>query len=118
MTEPGIDVGAGLVLRCTARADTSWRGTLEVAGPAVCEGHFPAAPIVPAVAVLAAVEAGVRAWRGRAVAAWAAIRFRAPLTPGARCDLEFGVRPSGDLEFRVATSEGPVASGRLTEAPA
>lgn len=93
----------------------AWRGTVEVVDTALCEGHFPGTPIVPAVALLACVEAVLYAWRGAAVASYAALRFRAPVGPGDALDLDLTRRTDGSLAFALRRAGKRVADGRVEE---
>lgn len=116
MIDGAWEVGTGLRLTLGAQSDESWSGTFHIADAAVCAGHFPNAPIVPAIAVLSVVEAALAAWRDTSVTAWSGVRFRAPLAPGDTCSVELTARPEGTIWFDLCRGDKAVATGRLTTA--
>lgn len=90
-------------------------GTLSLPLPDAqrcCEGHFPGAPVLPAVALLDAVL-----WRLEPIAGTrltvAAAKFLTPVRPGQSLSLEHAAGAGGTLRFTVIAAGAAVASGIL-----
>lgn len=79
-------------------------------------GHFPGAPIVPAVVILDEVLAALNEWRGdsRLVAVRAA-KFLAPLKPEQSFTIGLSApnNAKSEIDFRCRIDERIVAEGRL-----
>jgi len=81
------------------------------------DGHFPGRPVLPGVALLAAVleaaaaEPRLAACVGEA-ARLVAVKFLAPVGPGASLDLSFALG-AGSLDWQVSEGERAVARGRI-----
>jgi 3-hydroxyacyl-[acyl-carrier-protein] dehydratase len=93
-------------------AEPSRRAEFVVdAGHPAFDGHFPGAPVLPGVVLLAAV---LRAAGARAAAGWRVeqVKFLGPVGPGSR--LTVLLEPQGDgCRFEVRHGERRVAQGRL-----
>jgi 3-hydroxyacyl-[acyl-carrier-protein] dehydratase len=81
-------------------------------------GHFPGAPIVPAVVILDEVLATLNEWRaGSRLIGIRVAKFLTPLTP----EQPFTISLSGTddaIDFRCRIEERVVAKGRLEVCPA
>jgi 3-hydroxymyristoyl/3-hydroxydecanoyl-(acyl carrier protein) dehydratase len=79
-------------------------------------GHFPGAPIVPAVVILDEVLAALKEWRGdsRLVAVRVA-KFLAPLKPEQSFTIGLSApnNAESEIDFRCRIDERIVAEGRL-----
>lgn len=100
----------------TVAAGTLRRRCLVPRDLAYLAGHFDFRPLVPGVAQLRWVVGAGEALLGAPlrVAAVEALKFRRPLEPGARFELE--VRADGDgkgLRFRLSCDDGEISSGRV-----
>jgi 3-hydroxymyristoyl/3-hydroxydecanoyl-(acyl carrier protein) dehydratase len=100
----------------TGVAQVMW--TVPVDHPAFA-GHFPGRPIVPGVVLLDRVLGFIAVARGRDSAGWsiANAKFLSPVGPGETLIFTWQPRPSGAVEFFIASAGRPVASGLLA-APA
>lgn len=100
----------------TARLEASW--TVPADHP-VFAGHFPGRPIVPGVLLLDWLLARIVAAQGSAPAPWAIAnaKFLSPVGPGETLSFAWQARPSGAIEFTIASAGRPVAAGLLA-APA
>ena len=84
------------------------------------EGHFPGRPILPGVALLAAVleAAGAQprlaACVGRAPRL-GVVKFLAPVGPGATLAIAFRLS-ANELDWQIVDGDRPVASGRIGRA--
>ncbi|HEY2558917.1 MAG TPA: 3-hydroxyacyl-ACP dehydratase [Caldimonas sp.] len=83
-------------------------------------GHFPGRPVLPGVALLAAVleAAAGEPTLARAVGAaprLAVVKFLAPVEPGTSLAIAFRLG-AGALDWQVASCDRPVASGRIARA--
>ncbi len=79
-------------------------------------GHFDGFPVVPGVALLQWVVAASHALIGRSpeIAAIEALKFRQPLLPGSRFELEVVADDDGKrLRFRLWREDGEVSTGRI-----
>ena len=76
-------------------------------------GHFPGAPILPAVVLLAEALAAVERDRGISAPGWtlAQAKFTRGVTPGAELVLACEDAPRGGVRFEIRSAEGIVASG-------
>jgi 3-hydroxymyristoyl/3-hydroxydecanoyl-(acyl carrier protein) dehydratase len=88
---------------------------IDPAHPAL-PGHFPGNPIVPAVVILAELEAAINAALGGSaeLTGLPSVKFLAPLRPGERCRI--ALQGSGATDFRFAlTRDGQaIATGLVT----
>lgn len=91
------------------------RFTIDVAAehPAF-EGHFPGHPVLPGVALLAEVLAGVERWLGMNLDAVQikVAKFHAPVVPGSVLTVDLA--NAGGIAFTVSCAETRVATGTLT----
>ena len=79
-------------------------------------GHFPGAPIVPAVVILDEVVAVVAEWRANSrLVAIPLAKFLSPLQPGQAFTicLSLANDTAGEINFRCRTEERLIAEGRL-----
>jgi 3-hydroxyacyl-[acyl-carrier-protein] dehydratase len=79
-------------------------------------GHFPGAPIVPAVVILDEVGAAVAEWRANSrLAGIPLAKFLSPLQPGQTFTicLSLANDTAGEINFRCRTEERLIAEGRL-----
>ncbi|MBN2497741.1 MAG: hypothetical protein JXR96_24315 [Deltaproteobacteria bacterium] len=97
----------------------------QISIPADCpwlEGHFPARPILPGVALLASVESILRRVRpGRPVLRIRHVRFRRVVGPGDELDVEIEIRSLGEdlrARFRISDASGQVGKGTFHLGPA
>lgn len=77
-------------------------------------GHFPGDPILPGVAILAAVldaieATGCRIGRSR----WRVAKFHSPARPGDVLTIEVAPRGAGQFTFSVTAGERLVADGAV-----
>jgi 3-hydroxymyristoyl/3-hydroxydecanoyl-(acyl carrier protein) dehydratase len=84
------------------------------------DGHFPGRPVLPGVALLAAVLEAALAEPRLAESIGAAprlgvVKFLAPVGPGASLAIAFRLG-SGSLDWQVDDGERAVASGRIARA--
>ena len=100
----------------TGVAQMAW--TVPVDHPAFA-GHFPGRPIVPGVVLLDRMLGFIAVAPGRDSAGWsiANAKFLSPVGPGETLSFTWQPRPSGAVEFFIASAGRPVASGLLA-APA
>ena len=84
-------------------------------------GHFPGAPVVPGVVVLAPAVAAIEAVRGPLGAVrLPQVKFLQPLLPGEQADVELtdlvseGAAPR--WRFRVSRGDALIASGEVVSA--
>lgn len=77
-----------------------------------CEGHFPGAPVVPAVVLLEEVLHAVEAGPGGPLTVSSA-KFMAPVRPGQVLELRHETRPNGDVGFTLRRGPETVVSGVL-----
>ncbi|HRQ66517.1 MAG TPA: hypothetical protein PKZ76_16900 [Xanthomonadaceae bacterium] len=77
-------------------------------------GHFPGHPLVPGVLLLEHVLRAAEAWTGTAPGALhlPQVKFRAPLLPGQRADIELR-RVATRLRFCIRRDHETIASGEL-----
>jgi 3-hydroxyacyl-[acyl-carrier-protein] dehydratase len=79
-------------------------------------GHFPGAPIVPAVVILEEVEAALAEWRGGSrIAAVPAAKFLVPIKPGQPFTVRLSRREPDETDVNFSCSvDGQIAvQGRL-----
>jgi len=86
-------------------------------------GHFPGRPLLPGVALLSAVLEAVLAEPTLAAAVGAAprlaaVKFLAPVGPGAALTIRFDATGPSTLRFEVAEGARVAASGAFERAPA
>ena len=100
----------------TGVAQMTW--TVPVDHPAFT-GHFPGRPIVPGVVLLDRMLGFIAVAPGRDSVGWriANAKFLSPVGPGETLLFTCQPRPSGAVEFFIASAGRPVASGLLA-APA
>jgi 3-hydroxymyristoyl/3-hydroxydecanoyl-(acyl carrier protein) dehydratase len=90
--------------------------TLAFADPhPACEGHFPDAPVVPAVVLLDEVMRALAACTPKALTVGAA-KFLAPVRPGQILELSHEAQAGGELRFTLRCGPVIVASGLLRPA--
>jgi 3-hydroxyacyl-[acyl-carrier-protein] dehydratase len=91
--------------------------TVAASHPAL-EGHFPGAPIVPAVVLLDEMVRAIET-QGGAGAGWriGAAKFVKPVRPGELLSLEREQLSNGSIRFAVLRGGQPVAHGLLVPAP-
>lgn len=104
-----------------ARTEDGWRVVVDVPlDTDYVRGHFPGAPIVPAVAQLALVaQAVTTCWNERThVAGVVDLRFRGRIAPGDRVELTFTpAEPAGELRFRLTNAGTLVSQGIVHARP-
>lgn len=79
-------------------------------------GHFPGAPIVPAVVILDEVAAALAQWRDNAqLVAIKTVKFLAPLKPEQSFTIRLSApEPQNDeVDFRCHTTDRVIVQGRL-----
>ena len=84
------------------------------------EGHFPARPILPGVALVAAVLEAAAAEPGLAACIGAAprlafVKFLAPVVPGASLTIDFRLGANA-LDWRIDERDRAIAAGRIARA--
>jgi 3-hydroxyacyl-[acyl-carrier-protein] dehydratase len=80
------------------------------------EGHFPGAPIVPAVVILDEVASALNEWKsGAQIAAFPAVKFLFPIKPEQPFTIQFfGPDPANNqLSFSCRLGEQMAVQGRL-----
>jgi 3-hydroxyacyl-[acyl-carrier-protein] dehydratase len=81
-------------------------------------GHFPGAPIVPAVVILDEVLAAVNAWRADSrVVAIPVAKFLMPLKPEQPFTIVLSTANNREIHFRCRVEERVVAEGQLEMSP-
>lgn len=82
------------------------------------EGHFPGEPILPGIAQLALVTAVLKKALGTKIAAirFSRVRFKQPIRPGDRLDLDIRPKPEGarNFVFKIVCGAQPALSGSVT----
>jgi 3-hydroxyacyl-[acyl-carrier-protein] dehydratase len=91
--------------------------TVDASHPAL-EGHFPRAPIVPAVVLLDEMLCALES-EGRPGGGWriGAAKFVKPVRPGELLSLEHERLTNGSIRFSVLRRGQPVAHALLVPAP-
>ena len=81
-------------------------------------GHFPDAPILPAVVLLAEAIAAIEAATGVPAPRWtlAQAKFPRAVTPGTPLTLTHEGTAGGGVRFEIRSADGTVASGSLVPA--
>ena len=88
--------------------------TFEIpAEQAAFAGHFPGAPVLPGALLLDEIlrRLPLRAAAPTAPLQLASAKFRRPVLPGTRLQLEYATTESGRIRFEVRDATGPVADG-------
>lgn len=81
-------------------------------------GHFPGAPVVPAVVILDEVFSALRQWQGECrVVEIPAAKFTAPLEPGVPFTVSLRRGAGSAIEFRCHAGGRALASGRMVVEP-
>lgn len=76
------------------------------------DGHFPGDPILPGVAILAAVLDAIEAGDGPLGGSrWRVAKFHSPARPGEALDITLERRDGGQVAFAVRAGERLVADG-------
>lgn len=88
--------------------------TIAAEHPALA-GHFPGAPILPAVLLLDEMLRAVAGQHASAGGLWriGAAKFLKPVRPGETLTFEHDALPSGSISFRISSGAHPVAQGLL-----
>jgi 3-hydroxymyristoyl/3-hydroxydecanoyl-(acyl carrier protein) dehydratase len=90
--------------------------TLDICDPhPSCEGHFPGAPVLPAVALLDEVLHALEGATGLPLTV-ASAKFLAPIRPGHTLLLSHAAAAGGALRFTLQHAGSTVASGVLRPA--
>jgi 3-hydroxymyristoyl/3-hydroxydecanoyl-(acyl carrier protein) dehydratase len=79
-------------------------------------GHFPGAPIVPAVVILDEVASALSEWKNAArIAAFSAVKFLLPIKPEQPFMVQFSETAPGDTEvaFSCRIGQQVAVQGRL-----
>ncbi|SRR6266704_3288849 len=79
-------------------------------------GHFPGAPIVPAVVILDEIVAALNEWRaGSRLIGIPAVKFLAPLQPGQPLTICLSARNDGveEIDFECRVEKRMIVTGRL-----
>ena len=99
------------------RTDDGWRVEADVPQDTdYVRGHFPGAPIVPAVAQFALLsQAASACWRQAVeIAGVVDVRFKGQVEPGQRLEVSITPHePAEELRFRLTTGGKPVSQGVL-----
>ena len=79
------------------------------------DGHFPGAPVLPGVVILAEVLARIEADTGVAAADWTleSGKFHHAVVPGSRVEIAHEAHGDGGRRFEARTGGRLVASGHL-----
>ena len=79
------------------------------------EGHFPGAPVLPAVVLLDAALHAVALASPAASAPWQVqtAKFHSAVRPGEALELEYELLANGSVRFSIRAPNRPVASGTL-----
>jgi 3-hydroxymyristoyl/3-hydroxydecanoyl-(acyl carrier protein) dehydratase len=79
-------------------------------------GHFPGAPVLPAVVLLDATLEAIELASGQPCKRWqiASAKFPSAVRPGETLTLEHEQLPNGSIRFAVRTTGRAVANGHLT----
>jgi 3-hydroxymyristoyl/3-hydroxydecanoyl-(acyl carrier protein) dehydratase len=88
--------------------------TIAAEHPALA-GHFPGAPILPAVLLLDETMRALEQERAPSAGGWriSAAKFLKPVGPGETLSIERDCLPSGAISFRITSGGQPVAHGML-----
>lgn len=83
-------------------------------------GHFPGAPILPAVVLLAEALAAVTNASGTEARDWsvAQAKFLRAVLPGTDLTVAHEATPEGGVRFEIASAEGVVATGTFARVAA
>lgn len=94
---------------------TSIALTLPDPHPAT-EGHFPGAPVLPAVVLLDEALRAIEASGARGPWRISAVKFLHPVLPGEALRLTHERLASGVIRFSISNAAGAVATGQLAAA--
>jgi 3-hydroxymyristoyl/3-hydroxydecanoyl-(acyl carrier protein) dehydratase len=77
------------------------------------EGHFPGAPVLPAVVLLDEALCAIEADGAQGPWRITTVKFLHPVLPGEALRLEHERLGSGGIRFRISSAAGAVATGQL-----
>jgi len=92
-------------------AEVARHGLCVPAGHPVFAGHFPDAPLVPAVMLLAAVAEALAAERGQVLGGVREAKFLAPLLPDVAAEVTLEALDTRRTRFLIRTLEAVIARG-------